>query len=85
MEILRQQLKVYAEDFRMETDERKKLHNENLALKKKMSQVSESQEHLKNQVSYKSIHFQKFVYEIRIFDYNFTNTSSKAFNWQWWY
>jgi len=43
-------LKVYVEDFRMETDERKKLHNENLNLKKELSKTTEDREHLKNQL-----------------------------------
>jgi hypothetical protein len=50
VDILRHQLKVYVEDFRIETDERKKLGRENVTLKKELNKTTEERELLKNQV-----------------------------------
>lgn len=50
VEILRHQLKVYAEDFRIETEEKKKLLSENIQLKKALSELNNEQEHLRTQL-----------------------------------
>lgn len=50
MELLKQQLQVYAEDFNAEKEDKQKIIEENEELKKKFTRFTEEKEHLLRQV-----------------------------------